>query len=49
MAYEYENDEWRRATHSMSETERDAAIGAGRPAGVVGDQSDARDEIGGRR
>ncbi|AAN12617.1 hypothetical protein I5J50_gp50 [Mycobacterium phage Purky] len=49
MAYEYETDEWRRATHTMSEAERAAAVGAGRPAGVVGDRDDARDEIGGRR
>ncbi|AXQ51409.1 hypothetical protein SEA_AGGIE_44 [Mycobacterium phage Aggie] len=49
VAYEWETDEWRRATHTMSETERAAALGAGRPAGVIGDRDDARDEIGGRR
>ncbi|QKY80203.1 hypothetical protein SEA_JUNG_43 [Mycobacterium phage Jung] len=49
MAYEFEADEWRRATHTMTEAERAAATGAGRPAGVIGDRDDARDEIGGRR
>ncbi|AKF14405.1 hypothetical protein SEA_PHAYONCE_45 [Mycobacterium phage Phayonce] len=50
MAYEYEIDEWRRATHTMSETERAGAVDASRRGlGVVGDRDDARDEIGGRR
>ncbi|AJA43357.1 hypothetical protein VC60_gp56 [Mycobacterium phage Sbash] len=49
MAYEYETDEWRRATHTMSEADRAAAVETGRPAGMVGDRDDARDEIGGGR
>ncbi|AEN79900.1 hypothetical protein SEA_PHRANN_47 [Mycobacterium phage Phrann] len=50
VAYEWETDEWRRATHTMSETERAAAVGAHRHGlGVIGDRDDARDEIGGAR
>ncbi|ASR84976.1 hypothetical protein I5J42_gp45 [Mycobacterium phage GreaseLightnin] len=50
MAYEFETDEWRRATHTMSETERAAASDAHRRSlGMVGDRDDARDEIGSRR
>ncbi|AGI12996.1 hypothetical protein PBI_BUTTERS_49 [Mycobacterium phage Butters] len=49
MAYEFETDEWRRAVNDMTEAERAAALGAGRPAGVIGDRDDARDEIGGAR
>ncbi|AKY02570.1 hypothetical protein SEA_BRUSACORAM_44 [Mycobacterium phage Brusacoram] len=50
MSYEFETDEWRRATHTMSETERAAASDAHRRSlGMVGDRDDARDEIGSRR
>lgn len=44
--YEHEITEWRRAVNDMSETERAAAADAHRSAiGLVGDRSDARDEV----
>lgn len=47
MAYEYEADEWRRATQCMTEVERAQAADSGRAAiGLCGDRSDALDDMG---
>ena len=51
MAYEYEADEWRRATVQLTEAER-AALGHPRAAdlGMCGDRDDdARGEVGSQR
>ena len=47
MAYEYETDEWNRAMRGTSETERVGVTPThSRPAGLIGDRDDARDEVG---
>ncbi|MEU9805477.1 hypothetical protein [Mycobacterium sp. NPDC050853] len=46
MAYEFEAEEWRAATHAMTESERAAAVDEHRAAiGLTGDRNDARDEM----
>ncbi|WP_165614656.1 hypothetical protein [Mycobacteroides chelonae] len=45
MAYEFEADEWRAATHTMTEMERAAARDARASLGMVGDRDDALDEL----
>lgn len=45
MAYEYEAEEWRAATHTMNEAERAASRVSARPSGMCGDREDARDEM----
>lgn len=46
MAYEYEAEEWRAATHTMTELERVAAEVTRRGSvGMVGDRADALDEV----
>ncbi|EHM15888.1 gp59 [Mycobacteroides abscessus subsp. bolletii BD] len=47
MAYEFEAEEWRAATHTMTEMERAAADVARCGAlGMAGDRTDALDEVG---
>ncbi|MBL3737081.1 hypothetical protein PROPHIT491_14 [Mycobacterium phage prophiT49-1] len=46
MAYEYEAEEWRAATHTMTEMESAAADVARRGAlGMAGDRTDALEEM----
>ncbi|WP_444308653.1 microaggregate invasion protein 1 [Mycobacteroides abscessus] len=46
MAYEYEAEEWRAATHTMTEMERaTAAVDRRSGLGMVGDRDDALDEL----
>lgn len=48
MAYEYEAEEWRAATHTMTESERaacrDASVRHANPI-MCGDRDDTRDEM----
>lgn len=46
MAYEFEAEEWRAATHTMTEMERAVAAAERRAGlGIVGDRDDALDEL----
>ncbi|AOT25798.1 hypothetical protein SEA_TORTELLINI_53 [Mycobacterium phage Tortellini] len=49
MRYEYDTEEWAAAMYGMSEVERASVTPTHtRPAGMLGDRDDARDEMGDR-